>query len=111
MSHPEVGTAVESRKPEILFSEYAAKNERLEVILDEDRLKIANGSSLLLVKSQIFASLCFYLRALVQRGALVRFSCPAIRNLQHTPKTIFFPAFDFQPPCLLQGEGYHMINA
>ena len=42
----EDGTAVESRKTEIFFAEYVANNEWHEVVLDEDTLKMANGSSL-----------------------------------------------------------------
>ena len=50
MLHPVEGTAVESRKPENIFSEHVANSEWQEVVLDEDMLKMTNGSRLLLAE-------------------------------------------------------------
>jgi hypothetical protein len=101
---------VESRKD--IVSEYVPNNERQEVVLDEDTLKMTNGSRLLLAedadkkgdKSQITAFLCFYLRGLNTKGSSGSFStCPTVQYLH-------FSALDFQPRCLLQGESCHMIK-
>ena len=35
---------------------------------------------------------------------------PNISYLQHIPKKKLFPAFDFQPRCLLPGGALHAIN-
>ena len=79
------------------------------MVLDENTPKMNNGSNLSLTddadkydKSQITVTYA-------QLSSGSRCMCSTIRYLQQIPKKLF-PAFEFQPRCLLQGTACHVIN-